>query len=89
MPRISAFYGITVWMYYDEIHHRGRPHFHVGYGDAEASVDIETVKVIAGALPPRAWRLVAEWAELHQNDLRENWKLAQAHQPLSPIEPLR
>lgn len=89
MPRISAFYGITVWMYYEEIHHRGRPHFHVRYGDSEASVDIETVNVIAGSLPPRAWRLVVEWTELHKNDLRENWKLARAHQPLSQIEPLR
>lgn len=26
MPRISAFYGIVIWMYHDEIHHRG-PHF--------------------------------------------------------------
>ena len=23
MPRISAFYGIGIWMYHDEIHHRG------------------------------------------------------------------
>jgi len=27
MPRISAFYGIVIWTYHDEIHHRGRPHF--------------------------------------------------------------
>jgi hypothetical protein len=25
MPRISSFYGITIWMYYDEIHHLGNP----------------------------------------------------------------
>lgn len=40
MPRISAFYGIVIWMYHDEIHHRGRPHFHAGYGDDEASIDM-------------------------------------------------
>ncbi len=24
MPRISSFYGITIWMYYDEAHHTGQ-----------------------------------------------------------------
>jgi hypothetical protein len=33
MPRISAFYGIVIWMYHDEAHHLGRPHFHARYGD--------------------------------------------------------
>jgi hypothetical protein len=62
MPRISAFYGIVIWMYHDEIHRRGRPHFHASYGENEASIDIETLSVIAGGLPPRARRLVVEWA---------------------------
>jgi hypothetical protein len=41
MPRISAFYGIVIWMYHDESPHPGRPHFHAGYGGDEASIDIE------------------------------------------------
>jgi hypothetical protein len=45
VPRISSFYGITIWMYYDEIHHAGRPHFHARYGDDEGSVDIESLAV--------------------------------------------
>jgi hypothetical protein len=28
MPRISSFYGIVIWMYFDEPQHEGRPHFH-------------------------------------------------------------
>ena len=39
MPRISAFYGIVIWMYYDERPHDGRPHFHATYADDEASID--------------------------------------------------
>ena len=89
MPRISAFYGITIWLYHDEIHHRGRPHFHATYRDDEASIDIESLAVIAGDLPPRATRLVAEWARDHQAELRENWERARRHQSLQPIEPLR
>ncbi|MDQ3092170.1 MAG: DUF4160 domain-containing protein [Actinomycetota bacterium] len=89
MPRISAFYGILVWMYHDEIRHLGRPHFHAGYGDDEASIDIKSLAVIAGGLPPRARRLVVEWARSHQVELRENWARARSHQPLQPIDPLR
>ena len=65
VPRISSFYGIVIWMYHDEAHHLGRPHFHATYGDDEASVDIESLEIIAGELPPRARRLVVEWAHAH------------------------
>lgn len=88
MPRISSFYGIAIWMYYDEVPHRGRPHFHARYGGAEASIDIESLTVIAGELPPRARRLVVEWAAGHQVELRDNWLRARKHQPLVTIEPL-
>jgi hypothetical protein len=37
MPQICSFYGISIWMYYDEAHHGGRPHFHARYGEAEAT----------------------------------------------------
>ena len=45
--------------------------------------------IIAGGLSPRTQRLVVEWAQAHQSELRENWLLARAHQPLISIEPLR
>ena len=89
MPRISMFYGIAIWIYYDEIHHRGRPHFHATYSGDEASIDIETLEIIAGALSPRARQLVGEWAQLHQGELPENWERSQRHERLQPIEPLR
>ncbi len=88
MPRICSFYGITIWIYYDEAHHQGRPHFHARYGNAEASIDIESLNLIAGDLPLRARRLVIEWARKHLVELRENWIRARKHQPLRPIEPL-
>ena len=89
MPKISAFHGIAIWMYHDEIHHRGRPHFHATYGDDEASIDTEALAVIAGGLPPRCRRLVLEWACARHDELRENWERARRHEPLQPIEPLR
>jgi hypothetical protein len=76
-------------MYYDENHHAGYPHFHARYGEAEASITIEGSAVIAGDLPPRARRLVIEWATARKTELRENWTRARNHQPLEPIEPLQ
>jgi Domain of unknown function (DUF4160) len=48
-------------MYHGEIQHLGRPHFHARYADGEASIEIETLGVLAGGLPQRALRLVKEW----------------------------
>jgi hypothetical protein len=85
VPTISAFFGIFIRMYYDD---HGPPHFHAYYGGHAALIEIETLKVIAGSLPKRALAMVLEWAFAHRNELMEDWKLAEAHQPLNQIEPL-
>ena len=64
------------------------PHFHAQYGEHVAQIEIGTGQVLAGSLPPRALRLVREWAQLHPTELSENWALAQALEPLVSIEPL-
>jgi hypothetical protein len=88
MPQICSFYGITIWMYYDEGPHGGRPHFHARYGEAEATFDLENMTVLAGHLPPRARRLVSDWAAARQAELRDNWTRAREHRPLIAVEPL-
>ena len=85
MPEISRFYGIVIKMYFDD--HRP-PHFHAQYSGREAVIDIGTLAVISGRLPPRALGLVAEWASLHQDELTELWALAKDLQPLHRIDPL-
>jgi hypothetical protein len=85
MPRISAFYGIVITMYW-----RDHPpaHFHASYSGNVAEIAIETLEVIDGSLPPRALRLVTEWAQAHQDELRENWTQARAHEALAAVDPL-
>ncbi len=70
MPEISRFYGIVIKMFFDD---HEPPHFHVEYAEHQAVVNIETLALIGGTLPPRALGLVAEWAALHQEELREAW----------------
>lgn len=83
MPRISAFYGIAIWMYWNEGVH-ARPHFHARYAGQAASVDFTGV-VIAGALPPRALSLVTDWAAIHGVELAANWERSRREEPLEPI----
>jgi hypothetical protein len=85
MPEISRFYGIVIRMFFDD---HPPPHFHVHYGAHEALVDIETLTVFAGKLPPRALGLVTEWAAIHQQELKSAWVSAKALEPVAKIAPL-
>lgn len=85
MPRISAFYGIVITMYWRD---HPPPHFHAAYAGQMAEIEIASAELIDGWLPPRALRLVKEWAVLHQDELQANWDRARAHDALLPIDPL-
>ena len=85
VPRISAFYGIVITMYFSD---HPPPHFHARYGDHVAEIAIDALELNDGWLPPRALRLVLEWAAEHQDELRANWDRARAHEQLVGIDPL-
>ena len=57
MPEICRFYGIVIRMYFDD---HSPPHFHAVYGGAEAVIEIDSLAVLSGHLPPRARGLVTE-----------------------------
>lgn len=65
------------------------PHFHVRYGEEKALIAIETLILLRGRLSPRVFGMVMEWATLHRVELLENWRLAEEHQPLLRVEPLK
>ncbi len=85
MPEICRFFGISIKMYFGD---HLPPHFHAEYGEHRAVIDIRTLVVIGGHLPPRALGLVVEWASQHQAELLELWELASNHQPLYKLPPL-
>lgn len=86
MHRISSFYGIIIWMYYND---HNPPHFHAAYGEYVISIRIADLSVYSGSLPSRAFGLVLEWALIHQEELMHNWKLMEQELPLEKIEPLK
>jgi hypothetical protein len=85
MPEISRFYGIIVAMFYDD---HNPPHFHVRYGENGAVIEIKTLRVLEGYIPPRALGLLVEWATQHQQELLSDWELTRENKPPKKIEPL-
>ena len=85
MPRISEFYGIVIYMYYDD---HNPPHFHAFYRDTEAAISISTGEILAGDIARRAHKLLIEWAEIRHNELSDNWQRATNGESLLPVDPL-
>jgi hypothetical protein len=86
VPTISRFFGISIAMFFDD---HGPPHFHARHAQGNAKVGIDSLEVIDSNLPRRQLRFVLAWAELHQSELRENWRRARAGETLKSIEPLQ
>lgn len=85
MPEISRFFGIIVAMFYND---HAPAHFHARYGDWRIEIEIASLRILAGQLPPRALGLLMEWAAQHREALLEDWELARKHAVLKRIPPL-
>lgn len=86
MPTICMFYGIVIRMFFND---HAPPHFHAEYAGCKATVDIKELRILEGSLPRRAQQLVLDWAELHQEELLEDWRLCVAKQQPHQIAPLQ
>ena len=84
MPIISRFYGLIIKMYFQQAEHNP-PHFHAVYGEYIGAIDINTLEMIEGDLPPKALSLVKEWAKKHREDLLKIWNTQEFIQ-LPPLE---
>ena len=69
MPSVSEFFGIAIYVYYND---HVPPHFHAKYAEQEALFRIDTLEVYSGELQSRARALVVEWASLHRIELMED-----------------
>jgi hypothetical protein len=85
VPRLSAFYGIVIYMY---IRDHGPPHVHAWAVGRRAVVDIRTGAITAGSLSARQAGLVRDWVELHRGELVEAWQRASVGEPPGTIDPL-
>ena len=85
MPTICIFDGIKIMMYYRD---HLPPHFHAERAEEAAEIGIDPIMILEGSLARTTRSKVFEWAAIHQAELRANWELARASQPLLSVDPL-
>jgi len=85
MPVLSHFLGIVITMYFND---HNPPHFHAKYNDYRAAISIRDLSILEGNLPPRILGLVMEWADLHREELINNWNSIKATGYFNKIQPL-
>ncbi len=86
MPTISTFRGIKIYMNWDE---HNPPHFHATYGGDNVIVLINEIEVLEGNMSNKQLKMLLGWAALHQDELMENWNLAEQKKELFSIDPLK
>ena len=82
MTEISRFYGIIVYLFFNDYN---PPHFKVKYGEYIAHIIIVNGTILNGDLPADKLKLVSAWTEIHKKELMKMWKTKLFHK----IEPLR
>lgn len=85
MPTICMFRGIKVYINWND---HMPPHFHAKYGGDEVLVSIRDIEVLEGGLPGKQLKMLLGWAAFHQEELMENWALAEKQQELFQINPM-
>ncbi len=85
MPQISSFYGILIFVYYND---HNPPHFHAEYNEFEMLVTISDLSIYKGSLPPKAFALVMEWAIQYKEELQNAWNMASSGIKPGKISPL-
>jgi hypothetical protein len=70
MPEICRFYGVVVYMFYND---HIPPHFKVKYGEFEANILIENGNLMNGDFPLSKLKLVHAWLEIHRDEIMQIW----------------
>lgn len=81
---ITRFYGLTVKMYLLGKKHNP-PHIHILYGEYNAVIDLQTLKLMEGDLPGKGLAMAMEWATIHRDELLEMWS-SQNFRHLPPLQ---
>ncbi|MGL5329485.1 MAG: DUF4160 domain-containing protein [Peptostreptococcaceae bacterium] len=85
MPEICRFKGIRIFMNTND---HNPPHIHAKYGEYECSIDINEIELLVGNMPNRQLKMIYGWMAEYQQDLLDEWYLAEQGEPLFAIPPL-
>lgn len=88
VPRISEFFGMSVYMYWFDVQRHQTPHFHVRYQGSEAVFALDGT-LLDGDLGSRANRLIREWCDERGAELEHAWACASTGKEIPWVLPLR
>jgi len=74
-------------MYFNDEERHHLPHFHVKYGEYEASFDLDG-SLIVGSFPNRQTKYVVAWADIHRDELSALWDIMQSEDQYFKIKGL-
>jgi len=86
MPRVSAFFGVVLYMYWNERDHPVA-HFHAYHSGRRASVSVDG-DVLAGSLDAPGSPACPGMANPRSEEILANWERARKNEPLLSIAPL-
>jgi hypothetical protein len=81
-PQWATVAGHTLWFYYREEHQR--PHVAVR-GEHRATIDLETLEILAGNLPANVYRRIRKHLMEHRDDALAAWRASQRREPPGTI----
>lgn len=70
MPVVAQFDGIKIEFYFDD---HAPPHFHARYAEHIVAIEIKTLRVKQGCLPPKQSPQTLDWAASLQDELLRAW----------------
>jgi hypothetical protein len=70
MATVAIVAGVAIRFHWNE---HPPPHFHAELAEDTAAIDIKTLRLIRGSLPPGKFREVVKWARTRQAALDEAW----------------
>jgi hypothetical protein len=83
VPVVAIVDGVKIMLYANE---HPPADFHAKIAEFQAVVDIDSLTIVAGRLPPAQARSVLAWAATRQDRLRQAFVAAMAHEKVGPIE---
>ena len=86
MPELCRFDGIRIYMNFGD---HAPPHFHAEYAGVNVEIDIGSILMTNGKLPPRQYSRIRDWAIERHQDLIEAFERASRGEHPGKIEPLR
>ena len=71
MPTVAIIDGVKIQFFARE---HPPAHFHAVFAEHRAQIDIATLHVLNGRLPPAKLRVVISWAETRREALKQAWE---------------